>query len=101
MLKLGLDKGISFNMVNVWYRKAKAAGALGGKLLGAGGGGFLLLVAPPERHAAIRRALGSPPTMSVAISDTGSELVFDDRYGEPTATAAERPRRARQVGSRA
>jgi len=42
------------------YARALAAGALGGKLLGAGGGGFLLVLAPPGRHAAVRDAVGLP-----------------------------------------
>src|SRR5690606_14858261 len=60
MLKRSLGFGIATEAVDQWYEAARAAGAQGGKLLGAGGGGFLLLVAPPERHAAIRRALNHP-----------------------------------------
>ena len=37
-----MAKGISNNVINNWYEKARKNGALGGKLVGAGGGGFLL-----------------------------------------------------------
>ena len=53
-LKRSLGCGISNDQVNEWYEAARRAGALGGKLLGAGGGGFLLLVAPTS--AAIGRS---------------------------------------------
>lgn len=49
---------ISTPEVDELYRKGRAAGAIGGKLLGAGGGGFLLFFARPKDHAAIKAALG-------------------------------------------
>jgi D-glycero-alpha-D-manno-heptose-7-phosphate kinase len=57
MLKQKLSEGISNHRVDELYAAAKKAGALGGKLMGAGGGGFLFLLAPPERHGGIERAL--------------------------------------------
>ena len=41
------------------YERALAAGAIGGKIAGAGGGGFLFLVVPPERQAQVRAVLGA------------------------------------------
>jgi D-glycero-alpha-D-manno-heptose-7-phosphate kinase len=57
-LKRGLAAGIADDQIDRWYALAREAGALGGKIAGAGGGGFLLLDAPPERQAAIDAALG-------------------------------------------
>jgi D-glycero-alpha-D-manno-heptose-7-phosphate kinase len=75
-LKRSLGFGISNDQVNDWYEAARRAGAIGGKLLGAGGGGFLLLVAPPWRHRAIREALGRPRELPFRIAPHGSRLIF-------------------------
>ena len=56
-LKKQLAEGISDPMIDSYYEKAVKAGAIGGKILGAGGGGFLLFVAPHEKHANIASAL--------------------------------------------
>jgi D-glycero-alpha-D-manno-heptose-7-phosphate kinase len=48
---------ITDERIDGWYDAARAAGALGGKIVGAGGGGFLMLYCPPERRAAVREAL--------------------------------------------
>ncbi len=55
--KRKLATNISNGHIDDWYERARAAGAIGGKLLGAGGGGFLLLYADPAYHADICRAL--------------------------------------------
>jgi D-glycero-alpha-D-manno-heptose-7-phosphate kinase len=75
-LKRSLGCGLSNDQVNEWYEAARRAGALGGKLLGAGGGGFLLLVAPTWRHRAIREALGRPRELPFRIARHGSRLIF-------------------------
>lgn len=80
-LKRSLGFGISSPAVDEWYDAARRAGALGGKLLGAGGGGFVLLVAPPERHEAIREAVGRPREIAFEIDRRGSRVIFiSDRY---------------------
>lgn len=48
--KRRLAPGVSNAQIDAWYEEAKAAGAIGGKITGAGGGGFLLLYAEPERR---------------------------------------------------
>lgn len=50
---------ISDGRIDRWYEIARATGAIGGKVIGAGGGGFLMLYCPPERKADVRRALAS------------------------------------------
>ncbi len=79
-LKQKLSQGISNPRVDELYGAAKKAGALGGKLMGAGGGGFLFLIAPPERHGGIERALqrfGAFLT-PVNIELDGSAIVHQD-----------------------
>jgi D-glycero-alpha-D-manno-heptose-7-phosphate kinase len=56
-LKRGLTNLISTNAIDEMYESARRAGAIGGKLLGAGGGGFMLLFAEPEKHPAIKAKL--------------------------------------------
>jgi D-glycero-alpha-D-manno-heptose-7-phosphate kinase len=55
--KKRLSARISSGAIDSWYGAARAAGALGGKITGAGGGGFLLLYAPPERRASVQAAM--------------------------------------------
>lgn len=81
LLKRSLGFGISNAGVDEWYKAARANGAMGGKLLGAGGGGFLLVMAPPDRHDAIRAACGNPREIPFRIDRRGSRVIFiSDRY---------------------
>ena len=64
-LKRSLGCGISNDRVNEWYEAARRAGAVGGKLLGAGGGGFLLLVAPAMAPSGDPRSPGAAPRAAV------------------------------------
>jgi D-glycero-alpha-D-manno-heptose-7-phosphate kinase len=75
-LKRGLSGGISTETIDAQYVAAKAAGAWGGKITGAGGGGFLLLVHPPERSHEIARALAPMERLSVRITPEGSRILF-------------------------
>ena len=74
--KRSLDAAISNPQIDEFYEKGLQAGALGGKLLGAGGGGFLLFFAPPERHTALRQAFAGQTVIEVAIGAPGSEVIF-------------------------
>ena len=56
-LKRGVTSAISNDSIDALYQKALVAGALGGKLLGAGGGGFLLFYVEKDRQPMVRRAL--------------------------------------------
>ena len=75
-LKRSLGFGISNRNIDDWYRAARKAGALGGKLLGAGGGGFMLLFAPEDCHEAIREALGRPRELTFQVDRRGSRVIF-------------------------
>jgi D-glycero-alpha-D-manno-heptose-7-phosphate kinase len=57
--KRQLARGITDAWIDQWYEVARAAGATGGKVAGAGGGGFLLLFAEPERQEQVTQALQS------------------------------------------
>jgi D-glycero-alpha-D-manno-heptose-7-phosphate kinase len=74
-LKKSLARNISSDVIDDWYARARKAGAVGGKLLGAGTGGFLLFYAPPERQAAITAAL-KLRRMPFCFEPQGSRIIF-------------------------
>ena len=74
--KRGLDTAISSAEIDRLYAMGREAGALGGKLLGAGGGGFLAFFAPPESHERLRRTLAPHPMLDFTIGAHGSEVIF-------------------------
>jgi D-glycero-alpha-D-manno-heptose-7-phosphate kinase len=76
VLKRGLSSQISNSYVDELYAAARSAGAIGGKLLGAGGGGFLLLFAEPERHEPIRRSLTNVREVKFAFEKQGTRIAF-------------------------
>lgn len=75
-LKKNLTAGISSSLMDGLYSKARKAGAVGGKLLGAGAGGFLMFFAPPERHEAITHALGNLRRADFRFEPQGSKIIF-------------------------
>ena len=58
------------------YQKGKSAGALGGKILGAGGGGFLLLYVPEEKQEKVREALQDYRQIEFDFEQEGSRIIF-------------------------
>ncbi|TAN44376.1 MAG: kinase [Rhodospirillales bacterium] len=80
--KRKLTEGLQPPHIDDIYRKARAAGALGGKLLGAGGGGFMLFFAPPEKHAAIAAGLAPLLAIPVGFDFGGSQIIFYEREDE-------------------
>lgn len=76
MLKKSLSSKISNSEIDSAYAKARKAGALGGKLLGAGGGGFLLLQAPPSKHKQIAKALQPMQNVSFNLEEDGSRIIY-------------------------
>jgi len=78
-LKRGLTHGISNDAIDAQYAAARAAGAWGGKITGAGGGGFLLVVHPPERSHQIAQALAPMERLPVRITPEGSRILFVGR----------------------
>ena len=74
--KRSLSDRVSTPEIDSIYRTAMDAGAIGGKILGAGGGGFLLIFAYPERHAAIRERLNKLIHVPFDFEDSGSRIVL-------------------------
>jgi len=78
-LKRSLVDGLSDAEIDGWYDAAREAGAIGGKLLGAGAGGFFLVFAPPERHTAIRGALSHLREVPFRFASRGTQIsLLDD-----------------------
>ncbi len=75
-LKRGLTRLISTPEIDGIYEEARAAGAVGGKLLGAGGGGFMLLFVRPEDQPAVRYRLQRLLEVPVKFEQSGSVIVF-------------------------
>lgn len=78
-LKKKMSDRISDNDIDGMYEKAKTAGALGGKIAGAGGGGFLLLLVPVEKRNSVRAALEGWGEMPFGLSRDGSKVIFNIR----------------------
>ncbi len=74
-LKRSLSAGITNDQIEEAYARAKAAGATGGKITGAGGGGFFLIFHPPERSAQVAQALSAMRRVPVRISTEGSQIL--------------------------
>jgi D-glycero-alpha-D-manno-heptose-7-phosphate kinase len=76
MLKRGITTGISTSDIDHWYELARKAGAIGGKILGAGAGGFLMLYAPKHSHTAIKEALSMLKPVELGFEPLGSRIIF-------------------------
>jgi len=79
MLKKQLASNISNGQIEEMYDAARKAGALGGKVTGAGGGGFLLLYCPFENRARVRKALSQYREIPIRLEPDGSKVIFNYR----------------------
>lgn len=87
-IKRTLTHRITNASIDEIYQAGLSAGALGGKLLGAGGGGFMLFFVPPERRQALRTRLKKLMCVPFAFSTRGSEIVVhepEELYDESLA----------------
>ena len=75
-VKRSLTNRISTPQIDALYETARAAGAIGGKLLGAGGGGFLLLFVRPEEQARVKEALRGVLHVPFRFESSGSRVIF-------------------------
>lgn len=75
-LKRGISGGISTNSIDDQYERAMKAGALGGKLLGAGGGGFLLFYVPEEKQQAVKEALHDQMHVPFKFENDGTKVIY-------------------------
>lgn len=76
-LKKQLASKISNHGIDEIYLSARQAGALGGKVTGAGGGGFILLYCPPERQERVRSALRSLQELPFRLEPDGAKIIFN------------------------
>ena len=79
LLKKQLASRISNGVIEEAYQAARGAGALGGKISGAGGGGFMLLYCPYERREAVRAALKDFQELPFQLEPDGSKVIFNYR----------------------
>jgi D-glycero-alpha-D-manno-heptose-7-phosphate kinase len=95
--KRTLSSTVSNSEIDGLYEAAMRAGALGGKITGAGGGGFLLLFVPPEHQPAVREALDGLLHVPFKFESSGSQILFADvqpDYQVEEAARVRRPARA-------
>jgi D-glycero-alpha-D-manno-heptose-7-phosphate kinase len=76
MTKRSLSSAISNEAIDTLYETVRGAGAVGGKLCGAGGGGFFFVLAPPERAAAVQAAIGERQLIPITMDDSGSTIIL-------------------------
>ena len=79
--KRTLSDQVSTPEIDALYASAMQAGAIGGKILGAGGGGFMLIFAKPEKHEAIREALSGLVHVPFNFENSGSRVVLYEPNG--------------------
>lgn len=79
--KKSLVDSISISEIDRMYEVARGAGAIGGKICGAGGGGFLMLYCPRERQNELRAAMKNYREFPFFLEKSGSKIIFNyERY---------------------
>lgn len=78
-MKKELNHTVSSAKIDKLYQKAKGAGALGGKILGAGGGGFLLLYCPDGTKESVRQALSKLTEIPFVPEPDGAKVILNYR----------------------
>ncbi len=79
LLKKSITDEISSSDIDRYYETAISAGALGGKLLGAGGGGFLLFYVEPQNQEAVTHALSNLYRLPVKFENSGTRITYYDQ----------------------
>jgi D-glycero-alpha-D-manno-heptose-7-phosphate kinase len=70
--------GVTSEAIDKWYDRARRAGAVGGKILGAGGGGFLMLFVEPDARDAVVRALEPLEPLPFRFAPGGSAVIYSE-----------------------
>jgi D-glycero-alpha-D-manno-heptose-7-phosphate kinase len=83
--KRSLSDQVSNSYVDEIYNEAMAAGAVGGKLIGAGGGGFVLLFVPPSKQSAVKQKLNKLIHVPFQFEFSGSQIIVFDREADYSA----------------
>ena len=74
-LKRGAGSAVTTENIDALYKKGKSAGALGGKLLGAGGGGFLIFYVPQEKRMSVMNALKNLLHIPFRFEEGGTRVI--------------------------
>lgn len=82
LAKRSLSSSVSNGDIDEIYARARAAGAIGGKLTGAGGGGFMLLFVPPEDQPRVRETFTNMIHVPFHFDFTGSQIIFYDEEND-------------------
>ena len=90
-LKRSLTKLISTPQIDEIYDAARTAGALGGKLLGAGGGGFMLLFVRPQEQQKVKEVLKDLAHVPFSFESSGSQIIFYDPHDAGSLLRAPSP----------
>jgi len=77
LIKKSLCNSISNPEIDAAYSEARRAGAIGGKLLGAGGGGFLLMFVSPEKQSSVKVALSNLIHVPFKFENKGAEIIYN------------------------
>lgn len=75
-LKKGTGSAVSTGSIDELYEKGMQAGALGGKLLGAGGGGFFVFYVQPEKQDAVKKAMKDLMYIPFKFEDSGTQVIY-------------------------
>ena len=75
-LKKRMADSVSNDAIDELYQKAIAAGALGGKLLGAGGGGFILFYVEKDKQEAVKKALDNLLYIPFEFENEGTRIIY-------------------------
>jgi D-glycero-alpha-D-manno-heptose-7-phosphate kinase len=75
-MKRGISAVISTSAIDQVYERALLAGALGGKIAGAGGGGFLVLYCPKSAQPRVRKALADLQSLDFRFDWGGARIAF-------------------------
>lgn len=99
-IKRRLSSKISNPQIDALYAQARAAGAYGGKLCGAGGGGFLLMLAPPERIPEIAARVSPNVVLPIRMDTQGSSVIMSQPRPHDTSLAmTNRPARPLRIAT--
>jgi D-glycero-alpha-D-manno-heptose-7-phosphate kinase len=79
MIKRKLTTKITTDKIDNIYNNALKAGAIGGKLLGAGGGGFILLFVKPDKQPTVMKKMKDLLHVPVKFENLGSQIIYYSR----------------------
>lgn len=78
-IKRRMSQGVSNEFIDSVYGRAIKAGAIGGKVSGAGGGGFMMMIVMPEDIISIEKSLPETKRMEIGFDFSGTQIIHDGR----------------------